>query len=141
MTELLEIPFKPESGKPPTAVLHRLLDAIYRAGDKRLVLTLKEQKAKRSNAQNAYYFGVVVKTVTAFFREHGNYVDELDVHEFLKLRVGKLGQVFVMPDGEVQKGIGSTAKLTKSEFMDYIAKIQAWAAEYGCIIPNPNEVI
>ena len=84
MTELLEIPFKPESGKPPTAVLHRLLDAIYRAGDKRLVLTLKEQKAKRSNAQNAYYFGVVVKTVTAFFREHGNYVDELDVHEFLQ---------------------------------------------------------
>lgn len=138
---LLEIPFKPEHGKPPTAVLHRLLDAVSLAGDKRLVLTLKEQKRRRSLNQNAYYWGVVVHAVTQMFREHGNYVDPEETHEFLKLRVGKLARVIVTPDGEVVKSLGSTAKLSKMEFEVYLEQIRAWAAQWGCIIPLPNEQV
>lgn len=142
MSTLLELPFRPEHGKPPTAVLRRLLDAIGRAGDKRLVLTLKEQKKRRSLNQNAYLWGVVYPAIVAVFREHGNNVDAEDVHAYLKDRVGKLRQHFVTPDGEVLTGPGSTAKLTTMEFEEYLAKVRAWAAEaLGLAVPLPNETI
>lgn len=138
---LLQLPFKPENGKPPAAVLHRLLDAVSRSGDKRMVLTLKEQKRKRSLNQNAYYWAVVVQAVTQMFREHGNYVDPEETHEFLKLRVGKLSRVIVTPDGEVVKSLGSTAKLSKMEFKVYLEQVRTWAAQWGCLIPLPNEQV
>jgi hypothetical protein len=140
MTDLLELPFTPQGGKPPTAVLHRLLDAISLAGDKKLILTLKEHKKKRSLSQNAYYWGVVLPPIVRAFREHGNNVDAEDVHAYLKDHVGKLKQHFITPDGEVLTGPGSTAKLTTMEFEDYLAKVRAWAAEtLGVAVPMPNE--
>lgn len=142
MTELLDIPFTPDNGKPPTHVLHRLLDAISRAGDKRLVLTLKEQKRRRSLSQNAYLWSVVYARIVEVFREHGNNVDAEDVHAFCKDHVGKLRQVFVTPDGEVLTGPGSTAKLGTMEFEVYAEKVRAWAAEtLGIAIPLPNEQV
>jgi hypothetical protein len=138
---MLEIPFTPQDGKPPASVLHRLLDAISRAGDKRLVLTLKEQKKRRSLLQNAMYWGYIVPPITAMFRENGNMVDDEDVHDFLKMRVGKLAQIFVTPDGEVLKGLGSTAKLSTTEFSNYIECVKAWGAQYGVQFPPPDKGI
>jgi hypothetical protein len=140
MTELLTIPFTPENGKPPASILHRLLDAISRAGDKQLVLTLKSHKKRRSLNQNAYLWAVVYPAIVEVFREHGNNVDAEDVHAFCKDNVGKLKQVFVTPDGEVLTGPGSTAKLGTMEFEVYTEKVRAWAAEtLGITIPLPNE--
>jgi len=47
--------------------------------------------------------------------------------------------VFVSPDGEVMKSLGSTTKLSTQEFEVYMENVRAWAAEYGCEIPLPNE--
>jgi hypothetical protein len=63
------------------------------------------------------------------------------VHEFLKLRVGKLAQNVVDPNGEVHKTLGSTTKLSTMEFEAYMTKIKAWAAEFGLQIPEPGEYI
>lgn len=140
MTELLELSFMPQNGKLPATVTHRLVEAVAKAGDKRLVLTLKEQKKRRSLSQNAYLWGVVYPAIVAVFREHGNNVDAEDVHDFLKDRVGKLKQHFVTPAGEVLTGPGSTAKLTTTEFEAYLEKVRAWASEsLGIAIPLPNE--
>ena len=140
MSELLELPFRPQDGKPPTSVLHRLIDAVAKAGDKPLVLTLKLQKKWRSLSQNAVYWGVVLPPIVAVFREHGNNVDADDVHCYLKDSVGKLKQHFVTPDGEVLTGPGSTAKLTTMEFENYLTAVRAWAAQtLGIAVPMPNE--
>ncbi len=140
MADLLDIPFKSVQGKLPASVLHRLIDAVSMSGDKRLVLSLKEQKRKRSLSQNAYLWAVVYGRIVEVFREHGNNVDAEDVHAFCKDQVGKLKQVFVTPDGEVLTGPGSTAKLGTMEFEEYLTKIRAWAAEtLGLAIPLPNE--
>jgi hypothetical protein len=140
MSNLLDIPFKAENGKPPTAVLHRLLDAIAKMDGKHLVLTLKEQKRRRSLNQNAYLWSVVYPAIVEVFREHGNAVDADDVHSYCKEHVGKLKQVFVTPQGEVLTGAGSTAKLDTMEFEVYAERVRAWAAEtLGIGIPLPNE--
>jgi hypothetical protein len=120
---------------------HRQFDDCIRSmAGKRVVVTVKEYKKKRSNPQNRYYFGCVIPLVTKFFRDAGNMVDGDDVHNYLKLRVGKLAQIFVTPDGEVIKSLGSTAKLSTIEFEVYMTNIRAWAAEYGLQIPEPNEI-
>lgn len=128
------------NGKLNPSILDRIRDAIAAFQGKTLVITVKVYKSKRSLKQNAYYWSVVVPAVTEFFREHGNYVDNNDVHEFLKLRVGKIAQNIVI-DGEVFRSLGSTAKLTTTEFEDYQERIRAWAAGYGVMIPLPNETI
>lgn len=135
----LEFSGQVTDGKLPKAVSERIAAVIRQFDGKRVVVTVKEQKRRRSLNQNAFYWGVVVQMVTQMFRDAGNYVDPEDVHDFLKLRVGKLTQVFVSPDGKVIKSIGSTTKLSTQEFEVYLERIRAWAAEFGLVIPLPNE--
>src|ERR1700712_598821 len=120
MSDVLDIPFLATDGRLPPSVWQRLGEAVAQMPGKRFIVTLKEQKRKRSLNQNAYYWGVVIVAITQMFRDAGNYVDGEDVHEFLKLRVGKLAQNIVTPDGEVVKSLGSTAKLSKMEFEAYL---------------------
>ncbi len=129
------------NGKLPGRIFDDLAEVARRFDGKTLVVSIREQKRRRSTNQNAYYWGVVVLRVTAMFREAGNYVDDNDVHEFLKANVGKLKQNFVTPDGEVLSGPASTAKLTTTEFEVYLEKVRAWAAQWGCEIPLPHETI
>lgn len=120
---------------------HREFDDLIRAqAGKRVRITICQYQKKRSSPQNQYYWGVVIAAITQMFREMGNSVDDEDVHEFLKMRVGKLAQVFVTPDGEVVKGLGSTKRLTTTEMEVYLEKCRAFAAEFGTVIPLPNEI-
>ncbi len=129
------------AGHLPGNTRRELDDLIRGLAGKRIRLKLALYQKKRSSNQNAFYWGVVIPAVTRMFREAGNMVDEEDTHNFLKLRVGKLAQIIVTPDGEVVKSLGSTVKLSTMEFEDYLTKIRAWAAEWGCVIPMPNETL
>lgn len=135
----VEIPAVIQNGMLPAAVQQRLAAVLSRMEGKRIILTVREQKRRRSLNQNAYYWGVVVEMVTGMFREAGNNVNPEEVHEFLKLRVGKLSRVMVTPHGEVVKSLASTTSLSTQEFEVYLEKVRAWAAEFGLVIPLPNE--
>lgn len=126
-------------GTLPPKAAKQLSDALRSFPGKKVTVTVKPYQKRRSGNQNRYYFGVVIPLVTQFFRDAGNMVDAEDVHNYLKLRVGKLAQIMVTPDGEVTKTLGSTAKLSTAEFEAYMLRIRAWGAEYGLIVPEPNE--
>ena len=133
-----EVPSQVKQGKLSDAATGQLCTVLRSLEGKRVVVSVREQKRRRSNDQNAYLWGVVYPAAVAMFRDAGNMVDADDVHDFCKLRVAKLGQNIVTPDGEVVKTLGSTAKLTTAEFSDYIERIRAWAAEFGCVNPDPE---
>ena len=139
MTRGVEFSGVVTGGRLPAKVAEQLATVIRLAEGKRVVVAVREQKRTRSNQQNAYLWGAVYPPIVAMFRDAGNMVDAEDVHLFLKLRVGKLSQVFVTPDGEVIKSLGSTAKLTTTEFMDYVERVREWAAGFDVIIPLPDE--
>jgi len=92
----------------------------------------------RSNPQNAYYWGVVVAMVKEALQDLGHDVDATLTHELLKSKFN--GKTLCNNDGEVIGEIGdTTTKMTKSEFMDYLANIQKWAATYlSLTIPDPE---
>lgn len=129
------------AGRLPQKTGREIADFIRGMPGKKLTLTIEPYQKKRSSEANRYYWGCVIPAITTMFREAGNMVDGDDVHTFLKLRVGKICQVIVTPDGEVIKSLGSTSKLSVAEFQDYLARIKSWAAEMGCAIPEPNEGI
>lgn len=102
-------------------------------------ITIEERKNKRSLSQNAFYWGVMIPLIVSMFNEYGNNVNSEGVHEFLKSEVGKLESIIVMPNGEVKCIRGSSAALKTAGFEEYLTKIRAWAAEFGLILPMPNE--
>lgn len=102
------------------------------------VLTIERRHATRSQSQNAYYWGVVAHLIS----EHTGYTPD-EVHEFLKMKF--LPKRLALQDrngvieGEYVVG-GSTTKLNKLQFGEYLAQIQQWAAEtLDVVIPDPTE--
>lgn len=107
--------------------------------EKELTITVEKKKRSRSLNQNAYYFGVVVKLVREGLLDVGYRFTFEETHEYLKLMFLKEEKVNEQT-GEILQTVGSSAGLTTSEFMDFIAEIQQWAAEYLSIeIPEPGE--
>jgi len=135
-----EFTAKVEGGKLPEGVSWAMEEAIRALDGKKVILTVAEVKKRRSLNQNRYMFGVVVKMITDVFREAGNNVDAEDVFVFLKQNVWKTTQVFVTPDGEVFKGIGSSRNWSTHEMELRLEEARAWAAEtLGISIPLPHE--
>jgi hypothetical protein len=88
----------------------------------------------RTNAENRYYWGVVVKMVSD---EMAILPDE--AHEFLKSLFLKEG---VEVNGKRWEIVRSTAALSIQKFEEYVEKCRMWASsELGVAIPLPNEII
>lgn len=101
---------------------------------KELVLTLTDAKKKRSDQQNAYYWAVIVKTLSD---EWGYETDE--IHLLLKEMF--IPKKFITVEGIEFQVIPSTTKLSTKEFKEFIEKIQRWASAQGVYLPDPNEFI
>jgi hypothetical protein len=130
------------AGHLPGHVRRELDDLVRSLAGKRVVVKLWLYQKQRSSNQNRYMFGVVVKMITDAFREAGNNVDAEDVFAFLKMEVWKITQVFVTPDGEVLKGLGSSRHWTTQEMEARLEQARAWAAQtLGIGIPLPHEEI
>ena len=98
------------------------------------VKSIKERE-NRSNQQNRYYWGCVIK----LFSEHLGYTAD-EMHEILRVKF-LLRPVFVMKNLDTVCIPKSTTSLTTVEFEEYITSIREWASiEFGCYLPIPNEV-
>lgn len=105
---------------------------------KDVAIRFERKSSKRSDPQNRYYWGCVVREVCVRLRQLGHqWITDEDCHEFLKLKfnfeqiVGEGGEVMELPK--------STTGLTKTEFGEYIDRVRMWAADFlGINIPDPN---
>lgn len=105
---------------------------------KRITLTIKVHYKRRSNPQNAYYWGVIIPLVTEGINHFGNAFTPEETHEFLKAKFNSR-QVEVI-DGHYLDMPQSTSKMDTREFMDFIERIQQFASMMlNIYIPSPNE--
>lgn len=100
-----------------------------------LLVTVERVRATRSQAQNRWYWGVIVKAIS----EETGY-DPLEVHELLKEKF--LPRTLALPDkdGVANEFVigSSTTKLNKVEFGEFCDQVRRWAAECLSIdIPDP----
>ena len=91
-------------------------------------LVVRRYRTNRSNNQNKYYWGVVIKILGD---ELGYMPDEM--HEALKWK-------FLRKGGKLET-VKSTSSLTTIEFEEYLELIRIWALrDLEIAIPLPNEV-
>ncbi len=101
---------------------------------KEVALIVKKAEYVRSNAENRYYWGVIVRMVSD---EMGIIPEE--AHEFLK---GLFLKVGVEAQGKRYEIARSTANLSIADFEDYCEKCREWGAnELSLVIPFPNEIV
>lgn len=101
--------------------------------DGEYVFSIKELKNYRSEKQNRYYWGVVIRILADNFG-----YTPMEIHEALKSTL--LPKEFEFATMKITSS-RSTTSLNTSEFEDYLEKVRIWAnQEFGVIIPLPNEV-
>lgn len=129
-------------GKLTVAATKGIIQALQSMEGKYITISIENEGNKRSNAQNRYWWGVVVAMCMQRFKGLGNEVTAEEVHEFLKMQ----SEVSKMPVGDISSGeaigymLKSTTKLTTVQFMELIADVQRWAAEkLDIVIPDPIE--
>ena len=103
---------------------------------KRFRMILTNDK-KRSNEQNKYWWGVVIRRIGNWLREDGNDVTDEDVHEFIKMKY--LGKKEVVINGKTFERYRSTTELNTLEFSELKDKIQRDFAQRGLVIPDPSQ--
>ena len=108
-----------------------LLEAYLKSfkPDTRLEIVIKKYVPKRTDSQNKYYWGVVVKMIADYTG-----MDKDSTHDGLR-------QIFLKVEHEKLPTIKSTAKLSTIEFAEYIEQCVIWAATFlGLVIPDPYAI-
>ena len=119
-----------------------ILETIKSFEGRDVLITFEKPKKKRSNNQNSYYWGIVIVLIKSALKDSGNNLNTNDVHDLLRLKFLKETISIKEETGEIIERVKSTTELTTSQFMEYIAEIQQFAAEYfDVIIPDPNTEI
>lgn len=126
-------------GKIPKETSLSIGGALTIFEGKRVVISVAESKRKRSNSQNAFWWGVCIPIIRSWFADHGYNFDAEEVHDWLVRRVWKFTEVVVMPDGEAFERRLSSTKLSTMEWESKIDLVRQWGAEHGLNIPFPHE--
>lgn len=135
-------------GRIESGTLHvvnrRAFDAhLARWQDCRVSIVVERLHATRSKAKNDFYWSVVVARIAGEWSvKLRRAVSPNEVHELLKAQF--------LPHEDAEKGVngtlinglvigGTTTKLNKLQFIEYLEAIVPWAAEkWGVYIPDPD---
>ena len=149
-----------KDGKLQKNTTQNILQELAHLEGKRVVITIEKQKSSRSLQQNSLYW-VYIDILSQELGHSKDEMHELVKYKFLKLKrfisiVNGKSVILALEDGiyvDVSTGeihdiekvepydkIGSTATLTKSEFIDFIDSLITWAKDFlGITLPSPEE--
>lgn len=99
----------------------------------------ERKRSRRTDPQNRYYWGVVVKEIGIRLRDLGHdWLTDEDVHDMMKLKFNY--ERIVSDAGEVLDMPKSTADITTTQFIEYTERVKQWAADFLEIyIPDPGK--
>jgi hypothetical protein len=118
----------------------KLLQSIAIMGDCKVKLIIEKLYKKRSNNQNAYYWGVVIEAFCiGYFEMTGEMIEKKDAHDTLKEKFS-FKEIVNVNTGEITKIIISTAEGDTMEFERYLEKCRDFILEwFNLVVPLPNE--
>ena len=136
MSNIVELTFYGHIENDGTLKIHDLkgFKAYYQQfKGKAISIDLKLKRSSRSAEQNRLWW--VYMTILS--KELG--YTKVEIHEICKFKFLKK-EIVDEKTGEVFQLLGSTAKLSKSEFSDLVAELQQWSAEtFNVDLPSPGE--
>lgn len=99
-----------------------------------LVVTVGKRRKIRSDKQNRYFYGQVVRIIS----EHTGHTDK-EIKDYLKQEFGWTKVIEIA--GKAKTVLRSTADMDTGEFEKFMSQIRMWADLQGYYIPAPNEPI
>lgn len=119
-----------------------VLDAINSFEGKDLLITFEKVYKKRSNNQNAYYFGVLIPILQNCFREHwGEIWTKENAHDFCKMQFNFIERINEST-GEIVRVPKSTTENTTTAQEELHSEIRNFIFEWFEVsVPLPNESI
>ena len=120
----------------------RLAELLKTRRDCELSILIEKRHATRSAAQNAWYWAGIVGTIS----EHTGYTPD-EVHDILKAKFLPKRMAVADKNGVIVDELvigGTTTRLNKLEFGEYIERIRQWAAESLDLVihdPLPLEMV
>jgi hypothetical protein len=125
-------------GTPPDQIANAISNMVSRLDPAQSwQITVEAFKPKRSDQQNAFLWGVVYPSVLEGGGEALRGWTTADLHEYFLIEAW--GSEVIEGFGRKRhKPLRRSSKLTKQEFSDYLAIIEAKCAELGIHIPEPN---
>lgn len=125
-----------ERGKLTIRDRQHMIDTLKSWRDCECVITIERAHATRSLAQNDFYHAVVVARVAHFWKRDVKESHEILKATFLPHDLAADGKNGVLLNGYVIGG--STAKLNRLQFIEYLEAIVMHFAERGLVIPDPD---
>lgn len=105
---------------------------IEKLKDKKVLITIEEEKTPRSLSQNAYYW-VILRIIS---QDTG--MNEDEIHSAMKMKF--LRRNYVREDKKLET-VRSTTSLSTQEFSEYIDRVKEFALDFfQIIIPNPEDL-
>ena len=120
--------------------LNTILDIVQQFNGMDVLLTFEKPKKKRSNNQNAYYWGLLIPlTQNAIKTEWGEIWSKEKTHDFYKLHFNYVEKVNETTS-EVIKIPKSTTDNTTTQQEEYHAQIREFLKDwFNVTAPLPNE--
>jgi len=110
-----------------------VISTLRKYDDRDIWVSIDTEKKKRSNNQNSYYHGVVLKLLC----DNTGYSSQ-EMHDCLRCKF--LGNSLAGRDPELYAP-RSTTTLSTVEMEKYLEDIRRWSSVYlSCYIPQPNEL-
>ena len=146
MTEATTTAYRDKEGKIKYRNRERFIADCEAVEGNEFEVVFRKRKKVRSNQQSRYYWGCVLPEVQNGLKELGNDWSKARCHEFLKSEFNYEEVVLHRTDHEtgevtteIKRSPKSTANVTTTEFMEFVAKVVHFAADYLSIaIPEPS---
>lgn len=117
----------------------RAIDAIMRCNlSKPMTLTLKPFQSRRTLPMNAMLWVWHTHMAKHFSRKAGPFTPE-DMHELMKHKFLGYENPRVIGKTEIPAQLKSTTRLSKGEMLEFMEKVDAWAADNGCLLPRSED--
>lgn len=125
-------------GTPPDQIANAISNMVSRLDPAQSwQITVEAFKPKRSDQQNAFLWGVVYPSILEGGGETLRGWTTTDLHEYFLIEA--FGSEVIEGFGRKRhKPLRRSSKLTKQEFSDYLAIIEAKCAELCIHIPEPS---
>lgn len=129
-----------KDGRLQKNVSERIANDLRQYEDKYVIIEIERRRSKRSDLQNAYYFGCVVEEQMACFKERwGEIYSKNQVHDWNKANIFCTEHID-SATGEIFKIPGSSASKNKMEFEERMEQIrQFFWNRFEWQIPLPNQ--
>lgn len=130
----MKLSFMNNNGTFPKTESSKVSEYMHRTKGKFIRIDYTAVKSNRSLLQNAYYWSVIVKTIS----EEIGYEPDM-MHEILK-KLFLPTRTCAMPSGEELHITKGSSELDSVEFEEFVLKIRIWAKDFlSMTIPIPNQ--